>query len=483
MDQEKEAEAVKVVKTSTENTQHRCPSCGSTEVSLDPKTGMLKCRYCRTEFSIEQENSQAEGFVEELDTLSGTIIGEGAQDIQDNASQLVTIKCRSCGAEVVVNTEDSLTARCHWCRNILSVGEKLSNGAVPDVLLPFSIGKEEAIDTIRNYVSKKRFFIDKVFKKEFQPENVNGVYMPYMLVDVNAHADLKGRGQKLKRRYTVDDGKRTYYDADEYAVERSFDLTVDDLTVESSSDRLVRDSSEKTNNIINAILPFDTENCIPFQAEYMKGFSSERRDVNVDHLTEKTEQEVRDIARIDMYHDTKDFYNRGIHWDSVNVEIKGTQWKTAYLPIWLYSYLDKKNEDTSGITRYIAVNARTKEVCGSVPLNHVRLVVCTVALFIMQVVLALTTMLDLFLGEDGLKVLLFTALVIIAITICFYGFIRESYYRTRNRHYHESETKHFIKNLKKTDTFLKTKKRLTSSEIDGKNDTRIEDSHNRTERM
>jgi hypothetical protein len=60
-------------------------------------------------------------------------------------------------------------------------------------------------------------------------------------------------------------------------VEREFDLTIDGLTVESSVDKLNTGASDKTTNIINSIMPFDTENCVKWNANYLKGYTSEKR--------------------------------------------------------------------------------------------------------------------------------------------------------------------------------------------------------------
>ena len=45
-----------------------------------------------------------------------------------------------------------------------------------------------------------------------------GVYFPYMMVDINAHAYLSGEGERLIRSYTRRSGNttQTYYDADVY---------------------------------------------------------------------------------------------------------------------------------------------------------------------------------------------------------------------------------------------------------------------------
>jgi hypothetical protein len=93
---------------------------------------------------------------------------------------------------VVINTETAMTARCHWCRHVLGVNEQIDNGAVPDAVLPFHIKKDDAVARIRQFVNKRRLFALKAFKDEFTPENVVGVYLPYMVVDARGSADAAG---------------------------------------------------------------------------------------------------------------------------------------------------------------------------------------------------------------------------------------------------------------------------------------------------
>src|SRR5690606_10799715 len=122
---------------------------------------------------------------------------------------------------------------------------------VPDAVLPFHIRKDDAVARIRQFVDKRRMFALKAFKEQFTPENVVGVYLPYMIVDGNASADVAGQGEIQTRSYTVGTGdkKRTYYDADVYRVERHVDFTVDDLPLESSGERGNLDVNANTNNI------------------------------------------------------------------------------------------------------------------------------------------------------------------------------------------------------------------------------------------
>lgn len=92
-----------------------------------------------------------------IENLEGEVIGSGASDIIADTNDIITLKCTSCGAEVVIDTASSTQARCHWCRNTLSINEQIPNGAVPDTVLPFSVPKKEAKDAIETFVGKRKF--------------------------------------------------------------------------------------------------------------------------------------------------------------------------------------------------------------------------------------------------------------------------------------------------------------------------------------
>ncbi len=460
----KTAKEVKVVKTDvgSKDGQTKCPKCGATDISLNVKKGLLRCNFCRFEFKPEK----VEGLEKDIDNLTGEVMGSGAKDITADAKDVITFKCSSCGATVVVDTNESTQARCHWCRNMLSINEQIPNGAVPDEVLPFAITKEEAEAEIKKFVDARQFFAHPIFKKEFTTTNIMGVYFPYMLVDINSHSKLVGQGEHLVRRYTVgnDEHKETRYDADLYAVEREFDMTVKDLTVESSKDRLDNTQEAKTNNVINAIMPFDTENCVKYDSNYLHGYTSEKRDVNIDDLKPLVEEQAKDIARISA-NDTLKHYDRGVRWENEDLKVKGQQWKSAYLPVWLYSYLQQKGDKK--ILHYVAVNARTKETMGSVPINYTLLFIISaiIELFSLVAMMQIET-------DSGLKYVLVLPGVLFFV-------IKKSKYRNQTaRHHHETETVHELKNMKTKDDYIKREHGLSNSQIRGKNNTRVKGSTN-----
>lgn len=350
---------------------NRCPKCGSTDVRLKLGTDVLVCQFCRNEWHgalVEQEFGLGEG----LDLLRGTIIASGARDIEAGTASLMSFKCTGCGAEVTINTETTMTARCHWCRHVFGVNEQVANGAVPDAVLPFRITKDDAVARIRQFVDKRRLFALKAFKDQFTPENVVGVYMPYMIVDSNVSASVSGKGEIKTRQYTRGEGdkKKTYYDADVYQVDRAVDFTVDDLPLESSAERGNLDTKANTNNIINAILPFDTKNALKWNASYLLGFSSEKRNLDVEKMKPRLEDQLLSIARAQVEGSVRR-YDRGVRWEQERVDLHGSRWVSMYLPVWLYSYHQPGRN--GGMLHYIAVNGRTGETMGSVPVQQWKL--------------------------------------------------------------------------------------------------------------
>ena len=437
------------------NGQIKCKNCGATDIFFNKKTGMLKCNFCRNEFTQEKLAEVNE----DLSKLYGKKIGAATQNIIADSKDMVTIKCQGCGAEIVIDTSETVQARCHWCRSFLSINEQVPNGCIPDVVLPFSLKKDDAELKIKEFVNKRKFFAHPKFKKEFTTNNIMGVYFPYMLIDLNVHATFEGEGEKETRRYTVGSGdnKTTYYDADLFNVGRDFDITIDDLSVEASSDKLNLTSGDKTNNIINSIMPFDTENCVSWNANYLKGFSSEKRDTNIEQLNNIVITQAKDIARIAI-NETLKKYDRGVSWKNENLFIKGERWKTSYLPIWLYSYQEKRKDKS--ILHYVAVNGRTAQTMGSIPINMPKLIFFSILLEIPA--LLFTFFVD---GEVG-KFLFLGGIIFFLIM-----FFR---YRNSNKRYkHEKDSKKQISNIKSIDKFIKNKKRLNNSRMIGANNNRI----------
>ncbi|MDD7401991.1 MAG: TFIIB-type zinc ribbon-containing protein [Eubacteriales bacterium] len=442
--------------------QVKCPKCGSTDIATNTKTGKLRCNFCRHEFELELAAADAD-----ISTLRGTVFKSGAEDIADNAEDLITLKCESCGAEVVIDTNTSTQARCHWCRNTLSLNNQIPNGAVPDVILPFKVSKADAQAKISKFVQDRKFFAHPQFTREFSCDNICGVYIPYMLVDINGHMRLAGKGEIQTACREVGEGKDKHYeyDADVYQVGREFDIYIDDFSIESSSDKLDYSSKVKTTNIINAIMPFDTENCVRFNANYLTGYTSEKRDTNIKLLKQAVDAQSSDVARLAIT-DTLDQYDRGVHWEEEDYQVVGDAWKAAYLPVWLYSYMQTKGD--KHLLHYVAVNARSQETMGSVPINFTKLFFCSLLVELFSGLLAFAANLYASLDKFNDTAFqnnrsLFWLLLVSGFVFYYTIYLR---YRNSNQiHHYEVESKHEIANLFMQDDFITSKTGLSNAKI------------------
>ena len=426
------------------NINNQCPCCGARELKYNEQLGKIFCGYCHNTF----EPKEIEGVETNLKELTTQRIGSGARDINPAFNSIMTFRCPGCGAEVIFDTRSSTQAKCHWCHSILTINERIENGAVPDVILPFKVTKEEAMAEIKKLVDKSRIFALDDFKRRFTAENTVGVYLPYLLVDVNAHCKISGEGEK-QNGYNQDNT----LNADVFQIEREFDITIDDLSIESNS-IITSKNTRDTNNIINSIMPFDTENCVKFESSYLVGYSSERRDMNISTLQAKVDKQTKDIIRFSARKTIKQ-YDRGVSWKKQDIDIHGTQWIAAYLPVWLYSYMQ-----SDGTLHYIAVNARTKEIHGSIPLNKFKLNFVTV-------VFLLLLLIPVALGDVFISPILFIG------AICGNMYIKQKYRSKTMRHKYEQETKYNVSNLVEKDTYVGQRRGLTWSVIEYRNDNKV----------
>lgn len=388
----------------------RCPNCGASDVSTNTGTGKLRCKYCKHEFEDAAVNSDTPD--KTFENAKGDIVASGASNIIPGQDIIATFECPSCGAEVVVNTAEDLAINCHWCRHALTASHKIPNGAVPDILLPFSLKKEEAIEKMKAWLEQYKAQAGELISG-LNLEDTQGVYFPYMVVDAKGLYTAEGRAEKTKSK----NGAASTVDC--FLISREFNLFVDDLTLESSSKRLNQDVAVNSNNVINAIMPFDTENAVAWNPNYLRGFSSEKRDTNIDDLKEPVALQCGDIGRQSAKETTTE-YDRGVHWTKDHISMKGVSWKAAYLPVWLFSFKNTKKSDDARIY-YIAVNARTGETDGVLPIDGV--------IFNKRV------------GDN-------------------------------TRHYHEKETKHAIRDVQKKDNYVKTLNNVYTKEIADRNDNR-----------
>ena len=457
---------------------NQCPHCGARELYFDKSINKYKCSYCNSTFDENKELI----IEKDLTKLDKEEISEGSKQLNKSITETIVLKCPGCGAEIIINTKEEKQARCHWCHGILNLTNKIANGSIPDAILPFSVTKEEANTLIEEYISKKKFFTKKQFKKEFNIDDLVGVYYPYLINDINAHCEFIGKAEQTKKVHMFTDDEYIV-DINCFNIKRSFDLIVDDLTYESK----IYNNDEKieiTNNIINAIQPFDTENIIKYSPHYLIGYHSENRNIDLGNIREDIDKQLTKIARHTIGN-TLTKYDRGFAWTKEIIVQKGSQTITAYLPIWLYTFHEKNNKKE--IIHYIAINGRTKEIIGSIPINKTQQIITSLIASIPGIILLIYFLLDknrqykdVILNDDEFYMRLvfksiFAITLIIVLFTTTYKYIYKRYRNQNSKHIKDKETKYNIKDFKQEDNFIEEKKDVTTRYIQGINKDSLED--------
>ena len=90
----------------------------------------------------------------------------------------------------------------------------------------------------------------------------------------------------------------------------------------------------------------------------------------MEHLRPRLEEQLLSIARAQVEASMRP-YDRGVRWEQERLTVHGTRWVSMVLPVWLYSY--HQPGSNGGMLHYIAVNGRTGETMGSVPVQHWKL--------------------------------------------------------------------------------------------------------------
>ncbi len=451
----------------TGNGVDRCRSCGSSDIGFDGS--WLVCHYCHTRWNtavLADELHLSEG----IENLVGNVALVGAQGI--DTSSLVTVVCDGCGAAVTINSATTLSATCHWCRSTLSLNHPVDNGAIPDAILPFYVTSQDAAQRIAQYVNGRRTYASPSFLRDCARVSVQAVYLPYLVVDGKVTVRLDGQAW-IDKGQAQGEGRLPHLAA-EFAVTREIDLLVDDLVVEARSTNSRLRAAKSATNIINAIQPFDVANAVRFDANYItEGVAFERRDMDVNAALSYACDGFATIARSEA-NPTITQYTGGVRWESEQIVIAGTRWVSMLLPVWLFAYPERTS--AGPMMHYIAVNGRTGETEGSIPLNAPRAAGASIALGlgVAAGVLLCTAVTFVINGDFGAAIAITLTpiglLLAVVLGLNRWDAIVERQRNPLARLAPETETKHTTTKLTEDDRWLVTSVHDGGPEIKGRND-------------
>lgn len=172
-------DASDAVETAVATESQKCPNCGN-NLKFDPERRKLYCEYCGTEVAIaENANYQ------EID------ITQGFDTHEQWDNDVKVFRCENCGAKVVLD-KNATADVCPFCGTSYVVPIEEQAGIKPNVVVPFALGKDEALERVKTW-AKKSLFAPKAFKKNLKAEKLKGVYMPCYTFDSQTFSTYDGR--------------------------------------------------------------------------------------------------------------------------------------------------------------------------------------------------------------------------------------------------------------------------------------------------
>lgn len=332
-----------------------CGSCGS-QLEYVPGTRMLRCVSCGAEQAIDAaadqvvtEHSYADWLGHHAHTQVASLGGQVAA-------------CQGCGAQL--ETTD-LTVACQFCGGHLTLLDQPAGVIAPEAVVPFEVDRTGAQTAFRGWVSS-RWFAPGELKKVGSTESLRGTYVPHWTFDAATHTSYTGqRGEHYYVTLTrsVPDGNggtRT----ETYQERRTRWYPASGRVARDFDDVLVPASHRVEPDKIDKMGPWQLGDAVPFQPEYLTGYSALRYDVDPQDGSKQAQHEMEQVIDGDVRRDIGGDEQRV---DNVNVTYSQEMFKLVLLPLWIATYL------YGGKTWQVLVNANTGQVVGDRPWSKLKI--------------------------------------------------------------------------------------------------------------
>lgn len=317
----------------------KCPTCGA-NLEFDPETQTLKCEYCGTEVDFEKNKRVEEINIEKAFALA-----------KKGDSTTVLYRCKNCGAEVMINS-DEVATECPFCQTPYVAKTENLDGIKPNAVYPFLIDKDKAVELTRKKIKKKLYAPSK-FKKNFNAKNVQGVYYPCFTFDSATQSTYSGRlGRRRTRTVKTSSGTRTEAYTEWFYVNGSLEKFFDDVTITSSA--------KMSQKVLGKIMPFDINSICVYEKKFLAGFYASHYDKDIrtawTEAKSDMDKQIRSsiLSRYDC--DVVDYLN-------ISTVHNNVTYKYVLLPIWLISYKYRKKN------YQMHMNGNTGKVYGKTPVS------------------------------------------------------------------------------------------------------------------
>ena len=346
-------------------TNYQCPACTG-PLHFSGETGMLECDYCGSSYDVAeiealyaQKDEKAAEAKQKADEKAERAAADGddwdasgmSSDWGDEANGIKAYTCPSCGAELLCEETTAATS-CPYCGNPTVVPGQFSGMLKPDYILPFKLGKQDAINALKRHYRKKPL-LPSTFSKANHLQEIKGVYVPFWMFDGSAEGSVRFHATQS---YTHTSGDYEITTTDHYDVRRSGSLSFSQIPVDASS--------KMPDDYMDSIEPYDYAELKPFSTAYLPGFMADKYDVSVEDSRERADKRcagslLSALERTISGYTTCNETSRDIH-------LKRGKVHYALLPVWVL------NTRWEGKDFLFTMNGQTGKLVGNLPVSTKR---------------------------------------------------------------------------------------------------------------
>ena len=297
---------------------YKCPSCGGA-LRFDAQAKTLSCIWCGNSFDVADLEA-----VQVRPALQGYV-------------------CPECGAQLM--TEEYVVATtCPYCGNNEIAPHRFDGVFEPDLLIPFSVTKRQAVQSYEEVVASRRY-LPNDYADEARVVSVEGAYVPFWLHSGIVNFDFTYMGIFKK--------DKTNYESKHHRVG----------TYEFA--RVPADGSQRMpDDVMDSIEPYDYTALVPYEPGYLPGFMAERHTVAADEVNQRVNRRVANSACSAAMETLDPIYKtRYPDYDRYHATVARTRMEQALLPVWIVVVAYKGDKYTVGI------NGQTGKVAVNLPID------------------------------------------------------------------------------------------------------------------
>jgi DNA-directed RNA polymerase subunit RPC12/RpoP len=323
--------------------EFKCPGCAGA-LQFEPGAQQLACPYC--------------GLVVDVNTLAADADLDQAQQPEQldlrwtgevwNDEGMAVYACQSCAGEIV-GDETLGAASCPFCGNPVVMTSKFSGALRPNAVLPFKLGKKDALAALEKHYTKKKL-LPKVFKDKNHLDEVKGLYVPFWLYDADAGGSVTYNCTQTR---TWSDSNYDYTETSHYRAEREGRLGFSGVPVDGSS--------AMDDALMDSIEPFDMAEAVDFKTAYLAGYFANRYDMDSQACLPRATERMYATAQ-DAFKSSVTGY-RSVTPENASLHFMGGQVRYVLLPVWLL------NTSWNGQKYTFAMNGQTGKLVGDLPMD------------------------------------------------------------------------------------------------------------------